>query len=126
MSSKKHKRFKLLVDEGLHLPISYPQLNNLHDLLHIAQTKHRGKKDRDIFLIAEKEERIPIVFNTKDFKPLITQNSVSVIALSTNLTDTQADLKICKALKELRADETKGCLISINNSGITVKRIINN
>ncbi len=125
MSSKKHKRFKLLLDEGLHLPNSYPQLNNLHDLLHIAQTKHRGKKDRAVFLIAQKEERIPIVFNTKDFKLLITSNSPSVIALSVNLTDHQADLKICKVLKELTVDESKGCLISISNSGITIKRTIN-
>lgn len=125
MSSKKHKRYKLLLDEGLPLPNSYPNLKNLHDLLHIVQTKHRGKKDSAIFKLAEKDERIPIVFNTKDFKPLITKTSISVISLSSNLTNQQADLKICKTLKKLKVDETKGCLIAISNSGIKIKREIN-
>lgn len=86
MSLKRHKRYKLLLDEGLHLPNSYPKLNNLHDVLHIVNTKNKGKSDKIIFQIAEKEGRLPVVFNTKHFKPLITKNSMSVIALSTNLT----------------------------------------
>lgn len=123
MSSKKHKRYKLLFDEGLHLPTSYPKLNNLHDALHISQTKNRGKSDEFIFQLAELEGRIPVVFNTKHFRPLILEHSVSVISLSTNLTDEQADLKMCKLLKELKPGDIKGCLITITNTGINVKRI---
>lgn len=122
MSSKRNRRYKLLLDEGLHLPDSYPNLKNLHDILHVVQTKNSGKADSVIFRIAQKENRIIVVFNTKHFKPLISKGSISVISLSTNLTDRQADLKMCKALRELKPSETKGCLISITNSGITVKR----
>lgn len=121
MRSKRHRRYKILLDEGLHLPNCYPRLNNLHDVLHIAQTKYRGKADNVIFQIAEKEERLPVVFNTKHFKPLIAKNSVSVISLSTNLDDKESDLKICKALKNLLLAQRKGCLISISKSGITIK-----
>lgn len=123
MSSKKHKRYKLLFDEGLHLPTSYPKLNNLHDILHLVQTKNRSKSDEFVFKMAESEGRIPIVFNTKHFKPLILENSVSVVSLSTNLTDGQADLKMCKALRDLKISDTKGCLISITNTGINIKRV---
>lgn len=123
MSSKKHKRYRLLLDEGLHLPNSYPNLNKLHDVLHVTQTKNRGKSDEVIFRMAEKEDRLPVVFNTKHFKPLISKNSTSVVSLSTNLTDKQADLKICKVLKNLSVSQTKGCLISISKSGIIIKGI---
>ena len=126
MSSKKHKRYKLLLDEGLHLPTSYPNLNNLHDVVHVAETSHRGQDDEIIFRIAGKEKRIPVVFNTKHFKPLIFSESVSVISLSTNLTDKQADLKMCKALRGLKGNETKGHLITITNTGISIKRIVEN
>lgn len=109
------------MDEGLHLPDSYPNLNNLHDLLHIAKTKNRGKRDEFIYHLAEKEGRLPVVFNTKHFRPLISKTSVSVISLSTNLTDQQADIKICKTLKNLATFQTKGHLISISKSGIGFK-----
>lgn len=126
MHSKKHKRFKLLLDEGLHLPGSYPNLNNLHELLHVSQINLKGKKDEEIFKYAERKLHMVIVFNTKDFKKLIRSKSPSVISLSTNLPDTQADLKICKALKSLKPTEQKGHLIAITSSGIKVTRVINN
>lgn len=121
MSLKKHRRYKLLLDEGLHFPDSYPNLNNLHDLLHIARTKNRGKTDEFIYRLAGKEGRLLVVFNTKHFKPLISKTSLSIISLSTNLTDQQADIKICKTLKNLPTFQTKGHLISISKSGIEFK-----
>ena len=122
MSSRKHIRHKLLLDEGVHLPQSYPNLNNLHDLVHVSQVNLKGKEDKKIFDWAKRNSRITVVFNVKDFQKFIHPNFPSIIALSTNLTDKQADLKICKALKELKPSETKGHLISITNSGIYKKR----
>lgn len=123
MNSKRHRRYKLLFDEGLPLPRSYPDLNKLHSLTHIAQSKNRGKSDRFIFRLAEKHDMLPVVFNTKHFKPLITQNSISLISLSTSLTNKEADLKICKALKEIKTSQLKGHLISISKSGIEIKHL---
>ena len=123
MSSRKHIRHKLLLDEGVHLPQSYPNLNNLHDLVHVSQVDLKGKQDEKIFEYAKLSSRITVVFNVKDFQKFIHPNFPSIIALSTNLTDKQADLKTCKALKELKQSETKGHLISITNSGIDKKGV---
>lgn len=91
--------------------------------MHVTQTKNRGKADEVIFRMAGKDDRLPIVFNTKHFKPLISKNSTYVVSLSTNLTDKQADLKICKVLKNLSVSQTKGRLISISKGGIIIKEI---
>jgi len=123
MSSRKHIRHKLLLDEGVHLPQSYPQLNNLHDVVHVSQVDLKGKQDEKIFEYAKLSSRITVVFNVKDFQKFIHPDFPSIIALSTNLTDKQADLKTCKALKELKQSETKGHLISITNSGIDKKGV---
>lgn len=123
MSSKKHIRHKLLLDEGVHLPQSYPKLNNLHDVIHVSQVNLNGKADEKIFDWAKRSSRIILVFNVKDFQKFIHPNFPSVIALSTNLTDKRTDLKICKALRELIPSETKGHLISISNSGIYKKAV---
>ena len=125
MPSKKHIRHRLLLDEGLHLPKSYPSLNKLHNALHVSQTKLRGKSDNVLFDYAVKEKRMVVVFNIKDFRKLIKSDKPSVISLSVNLTDKQADLKMCKALKHLRKAEINGHLISVTGSGIAVERIIN-
>ena len=45
MSSRKHIRHRLLLDEGVHLPQSYPELNNLHDVIHVSQVDLKGKTD---------------------------------------------------------------------------------
>lgn len=121
MNSKKHIRHRLLLDEGVHLPGSYPKLNNLHDLVHVSKLNLRGLKDEKIFDYAKQKSRIVVVFNTKDFKKFISHNKPTIIALSTNLTDKQANLKVCKALKELKSNEAKGCLITVTKSGISKK-----
>lgn len=125
MSSKKPKKYKLLLDEGLYLPKSYPRSNQYHDLKHVALTKHRSKPDEEIFEIAKRENRLPIVFNTKDFKPLIKNDRPSVISLSSNLFTKEADLKIIKALKQISENQTKGHLISITKSGISIMKQLN-
>src|SRR3990167_4689681 len=121
MSSRKHIRHRLLLDEGVHLPQSYPEINNLHDVIHVSRVDLKGKTDEKIFNYAKVNSRITVVFNVKDFQKFIHPDFPSIIALSTNLIDKQADLKICKVLRELKPSETKGHLISITNSGIHKK-----
>jgi|SRR3989344_74525 len=102
MRSRKHIRHRLLLDEGVHLPQKYPQLNNLHDVLHVFDVNLKGASDEKIFGFAKKEKRLVVVFNVKDFRKFINKDSPSIIALSTNLSDKQSDFKICKALKKLK------------------------
>ena len=124
MSSRKRIRHKLLLDEGVHLPQSYPKLNNLHDVIHVSQVGLKGKADEKIFDWAKQNSRITVVFNIKDFRKFTSQKFPSIIALSTSLTDKQADLKICKVLKELKPSEIKGYLIAVTKSGIHKKGYI--
>lgn len=120
--SRRNKKYKLLLDEGLPNPQNYPQLNNFHDLKHLTHDlRFSGIKDSVVYELANKFGRLVVVFNTKDFKPLISPGKSSVISLSTNLTNKEADKKISKALRELSSSQAKGCLISISKSGINIK-----
>ena len=123
MTIRTHTRHKLLLDEGLPRKEAYPQANNFHNLKHIVHDIGRGgAKDKDVYVIANKEKRLVVVFNTKDFRPLISPESVSVISLSTNLTDKRVDLKLCKMLRSLKPSETKGHLITITNNNTNITK----
>lgn len=91
--------------------------------MHVYQTRLRGYADQKIFQFAKQEKRLVVVFNIKDFKKFISKDSPSVIAFSPNLSDEQADLKICKVLRDLKPSQKKGHLISISISGIRIEEI---
>ncbi len=55
--------------------------------------------------LAAKGKYLVVVFNTKDFVPLIYRNKPSVISLSTGLMNNQIDLKLCKLLKTIKPSE---------------------
>ena len=117
MALRAHIKHRLLLDEGLPHKEAYSQANNYHNLRHIVHDINRGgAKDKEVYAIANSERRLMVVFNTKDFRPLISPKSVSVISLSTNLADKQVDLKICKVLKTLKPSQIRGHLISITNN----------
>lgn len=121
--SKKFIKFKLLLDEGLSLPNKYPNLNKNYNLKHIViDFNHlRGKGDDLVYKTATKENLMMVVYNTKDYKPLIKKDGSSIILLSDKLSNRNADLKICKALKSLSEKQGWGHLIIINNSNSSVE-----
>lgn len=122
LHAKRPLKYKLLLDESLPPPTNFPKLNNFHDIQHIAQDYNlSGISDSKVYAIANAQHRMVVVFNTKDFKPLIQPHKSSVIALSTNLLSKEADLKLVKALKEITPQHVNGCLISITKSGVTIK-----
>jgi hypothetical protein len=117
MTIRTHTRHKLLLDEGLPRKESFPQANNYHNLKHIVHDFDKGgASDKIVYDIANRDGRLVVVFNTKDFRQLITPKSVSVISLSTNLTDKQVDLKLCKLLRLLKPSQLKGHLFPITNN----------
>jgi len=122
MSSKKHTRYRLLLDEGLPKKEKFPNLNNLHTIKHIVhELRKGGAKDSEVYSIANKERNMVVIFNTKDFKGMMNKSTISVISLSSSLTTNQIDTKVCKALKELKPSEIFGRLISITNTAVTKK-----
>lgn len=82
-------------------------------------------KDKKIYKLAQDDGMLVIVFNTKDFKPLIESEKPSVISISTNLSNKQIDLKLCSILKRIKINEEKGHLISISNEGFSISKIDN-
>ena len=121
--SRRFIKYRLLLDEGLPPRNFYIELNSKHDVKHIVhELGHSGIKDPPLYELANTENRLIVVFNTKDFKPLIKPSKISVISLSNNLTNKEADLKICKALKGLTNSQIHGCLISVSKSGISTKK----
>ena len=107
MALRAHTKYKLLLDEGLPRRENYPQSNNYHSLKHIVHDLGKGgASDKEVYVIANKDNRLVIVFNTKDFRPLVSLESVSVIALSTNLTDKQVDLKLCKSVEKTKTQRS--------------------
>ena len=124
MSSRKHTRYKLLLDEGLPPKENFPALNNLHSLKHIKHDlKQGGAKDPAIYKIAEEDNYLVVVFNTKDFKPMIEDKKPTVICLSTGITNKQIDQKICGILKKLKPGQKRGHLVSVTNEGVTIKSL---
>ena len=120
--SKRTTKYKLILDEGLSLAKSYPRLNNFHNLKHIVHDLNKsGIKDKPLYDLATKDGRILIVFNVKDFRRIIQRDGASVIDLSANLSNKEADLKILKVLKEMQPNQEKGYLISISKSGVEFK-----
>ena len=123
MRSKRYKRHKLLLDEGLPPRKKYPDLNNLHNVRHIKHDFRKGGiEDPEVYKIAKSENRMVVVFNTKDFKPLIDASKPTVFSLSTSMTNKQVDLKLCKVLKNLKPHQKKGHLISISQRRILTKK----
>lgn len=124
MSSRKHTRYKLLLDEGLPPKETFPTLNNLHSLKHIKHDlKQGGAKDQTIYKIAEGGGYLVIVLNTKDFKPMIEDEKPTIICLSSGITNRKIDQKICGILKKLKPQQKRGHVISVSNEGAVIKKI---
>ena len=126
MSSKKHTRYKLLLDEGLPPKETFPTLNNLHSLKHIKHDlKRGGAKDSEIYKIAEEGNYLVVILNTKDFKPMIENKKPTIICLSSGITNKKIDQKICGILKRLKPGQKRGHIISVSNEGSIIKRAKN-
>lgn len=126
MSSKKHTRYKLLLDEGLPPKETFPALNNLHSLEHIKHDlKRGGAKDPEIYKIAEEGGYLVVILNTKDFRPMIESKKPTIICLSSGITNKKIDQKICGILKRLKPGQKRGHVISVSNEGSSIKKTRN-
>lgn len=93
-------RHKLILDENLPTRENFPLLNNRFDLKHIAADyKQSGLPDFEVYKLAQKEERILVTYNIKNFKELATRsNTTGIIGVSPNLTLDQIDKKLTSLL----------------------------
>lgn len=99
MPRKFHKH-KLLLDEGFHLRTRLPILNSRFDVKHVAgDYKLTGLSDLQVYDRSEKENRLLVTYNIKDFIELAqTGSKIGIIGVSPNLSLEQIDKKLTALL----------------------------
>lgn len=89
---------KLLLDENLPPKNKLIRLNNRFNIRHVVHDYHTsGLPDKEIFRIAEKEGRIIITLNERDFIGNSRKRS-GLIGLSPNLSTEEIDKKVTSLL----------------------------
>ena len=82
---------KLLLDENLPPRKKFIRLNSRYNVRHIVHDNHKsGISDNELFKIAEKEQRIILTRNEKDFIGNVRKKS-GLIGLSPNLSTEDID-----------------------------------
>lgn len=105
---------KLLLDEGLPKRNLFPRLNNFLNIRHIKNDLgFEGLKDKEVYQIANLQNRIIVTFNIKDFRPILKEGQLSIIGLSPGLTTNQVDQKLTSFLKNLKEKDFKGKFFEI-------------
>lgn len=111
---------KLLLDENIPPRKSLVRLNSRFSLEHIREDYHKsGILDKEVFAIAEKEGRIIVTFNEKDFAANHRKKS-GLIALSPNLTTEEIDTKITSLLTSKKDCPFIGKYIRITKTKTTI------
>lgn len=111
---------KLLLDENIPPRRNLVRLNSRFILEHIREDYHKsGISDREVFAIAEKEGKIIVTFNEKDFAANHRKKS-GLIALSPNLTTEEIDTKITSLLTSKKNCPFIGKYIRITKTKTTV------
>jgi len=106
---------KILLDEGFSPRKSFSKLNDYCDVKHIAQDFDLGgATDRAVYDIACQQDRLMIIFNIKDFKPMITPTSVTIIGVSAGMATDQLDKKLTSKIKKMKPNEWHGKYFKIN------------
>lgn len=93
---RKPYRHRVLLDEGLYPRKSLPRTNSHHDIKHIKHDLNKGGiKDKEVYFIAVKNERIIITYNINDFKKLARKSlNTGVIGISQGISPDQLDKKL--------------------------------
>lgn len=112
---RKFHKYKLLLDEGFHLRNRLPILNSRFNVKHVAADyKQIGLSDSKVYELANKEDRLLVTYNIKDFRKLLTTRSkTGVIGVSSNLTVEQIDKKLTALLTKSTKKELYGKFIIV-------------
>lgn len=108
--TRKFRRYKLLLDEGLPPRNRFKILNSRHNLKHVKHDLGKsGISDEKVWGLAIKEGRLVITYNVKDFRKLVkTSKQSGVIGISTNLSVDQIDKKLTALLSRSKKNDLYG------------------
>ena len=100
--TKKFHKHKLLLDENFPVRSYFPKLNSRFDLKHLtADLNLTSLSDPKIYKLAQKEGKIIVTYNIKDFAPLVEGDTKSgVIGISPSLSADQIDKKLTAFLNK--------------------------
>src|SRR3990167_6971904 len=112
---KKFYKHKLLRDENFPVRSYFPTLNQRYDLKHIVEDFDRaGLSDPKVYKLAQKEDRLVVTYNIKDFEKLAAKNmETGVIGVSHNLSLEQLDKKLTSLLNKSTRKSLLGKLTTI-------------
>lgn len=100
--TKRFHKHKLLLDENFPPRSFLPLLNQRFDVKHIAADLNLPSlSDPKVFALAQKENRLLITYNTKDFVKLIEKSvNTGLIGVSASLPPEQVDKKLTALLSK--------------------------
>ena len=119
--SRKFRKYKLLLDEGLPPRKRFKILNSRHSLAHIKHDLGKsGISDREVWNVATQQKRIVVTYNARDFEKLapLSKNS-GVIAVSSNLSNEMIDKKLTSLLSRRKKGNFFGKFIYITGESKT-------
>lgn len=113
---KRFYKHKLLLDENMAYRTQFPSLNELFAVKHIAgDYKQGGLPDPKVYALAQKEGRLLVTYNIKDFIRFAPQSSdTGIIGVSPNLSLKQIDKKLTALLTKATESELRGKLTYIS------------
>jgi len=92
-------KHKLLLDEQVSPRQYFPRLNEHFDVKHIKHDLNRaGLPDPQVYELAVKQGRIILTKNTKDFRPLLRDDSPGIIGLPETWSLSRVDTKLTALL----------------------------
>lgn len=114
--TKKFHRHKLLLDENFPVRSYFPNLNRRHDVKHLSKDLSLASlPDDKVYKFAQKQGRIIVTYNIKDFIPLVENDTKSgVIGVSPSLSANQVDKKLTALLTKSTKKSLLGKLTTIS------------
>ena len=114
--TKKFYKHKLLLDENFPVRSYFPNVNKRFDLKHLAEDLNLASlPDPKVYKLAQKEERIIVTYNVKDFTSLIENDKkTGLIGVSPSLQPDQVDRKLVSLLNKSTKKSLLGKLTTIS------------
>ncbi|MBI2330211.1 DUF5615 family PIN-like protein [Candidatus Daviesbacteria bacterium] len=118
-SAKRFYKHKLLLDENFPVRSYFPNLNKRHDIKHLTKDLNLASlSDIKVYKLAQKEKRVVVTYNVKDFVPLMANDTKSgIIGVSPSLLPEQADKKLTALLNKSTKKSLFGKLTTLTEEG---------
>jgi hypothetical protein len=110
-TSKKFKRkFRLLLDSAFAKPQSFPRLSQKANLIHVVHDCGLSPQaeDQEIYQKAIKTDRFVLTINLNDFKKLIKNNKIGIIAIESQLSNDEIDRVVSVFISGKNPDDFRG------------------